>query len=404
MSEKRRDNKGRLLKTGESQRKDLLYQYRYTDIYGKRKTVYSSDLQELREKEKVIQRQIDDGIDYSAGNITVIQLVERYVSLKQGVRHNTKVGYNFVLNILKKEEFGYRKIKDIKTSDAQQWFIKMYFDDKRGYSSITSIRGVVKPAFQMAYTEDIIRKNPFDFKLDIIPNTSQRRIAMTPEQASTFMNFIAEDKHYSKYYDEYIILLETGMRVSELVGLTFSDVDFDTRRIRVNHQLQRTRLKDTGHSEYYIEETKTENGVRYIPMSDKVYDSLKRIISNRKKLKKEWIIDGYTGFLLMDKNDKPKVAMHVEHQMKHALDKYNRLHPDNPLPKITPHVFRHTFCTDMANAGMEPKSLEYVMGHGDISTTMNVYTHARYDNVEASMGKILKFTTPSTEMKASKKA
>ena len=404
MSEKRRDNKGRLLKTGESQRKDLIYQYRYTDVNGKRQTIYSSDLQELREKEKLIQKQIDDGIDYTAGNITVIQLVERYVSLKQGVRHNTKVGYNFVLNILGKEEFGQRKIKDIKTSDAQQWFIKMYFNDKRGYSTITSIRGVVKPAFQMAYTEDIIRKNPFDFKLDIIPNTSKRHIAMTPEQASTFMNFIAEDKHYSKYYDEYMILLETGMRVSELVGLTFSDIDFDTRRIRVNHQLQRTRLKDTGHSEYYIEETKTENGVRYIPMSDRVYDSLKRIIANRKKLKKEWVIDGYTGFLLMDKDDKPKVAMHVEHQMKHALDKYNRLHPDKPFPKITPHVFRHTFCTDMANAGMEPKSLEYVMGHGDISTNMNVYTHARYDNVEASMGKILKFTTPNADMKVSQNA
>ena len=101
-----------------------------------------------------------------------------------------------------------------------------------------------------------------------------------------------------------MILLETGMRVSERIGLTFDDIDFDTRRIRVNHQLQRTRLKDTGHSEYYIEQTKTENGVRYIPMSDNVYDSLKRIISNRKKLKKEWIIDGYTGFLLVDKDDK----------------------------------------------------------------------------------------------------
>ena len=113
----------------------------------------------------------------------------------------------------------------------------MYFVDKRGYSSITSIRGVVKPAFQMSYTENIIRKNPFDFKLDIIPNTRQRHIAMTPEQANTFMNFIAEDKHYCKYYDEYMILLETGMRVSELIGLTFDDIDFDTRRIRVNHQL-----------------------------------------------------------------------------------------------------------------------------------------------------------------------
>ena len=93
MSEKRRDNKNRILRTGESQRKDLIYQYRYTDIRGKRQTVYSSDLKELREKEKEIQKQLDDGIDYAAGKINVIQLLERYISIKQGVRYNTKVGY-----------------------------------------------------------------------------------------------------------------------------------------------------------------------------------------------------------------------------------------------------------------------------------------------------------------------
>ena len=120
MSEKRKDHKGRILRTGESQRKDLIYQYRYIDIRGKRQTVYSSDLKELREKEKEIQKRLDDGLDYSAGNISVIALLERYISLKQGVRYNTKVGYNFVLNLIKKEDFGNRQIRDIKVSDAQQ--------------------------------------------------------------------------------------------------------------------------------------------------------------------------------------------------------------------------------------------------------------------------------------------
>ena len=93
MSEKRKDNKGRILRTGESQRKGLIYQYRYTDICSKQQTVYSSDLKELREKEKEIQKQLDDGIDYATGKINVIQLLERYISIKQGVRYNTKVGY-----------------------------------------------------------------------------------------------------------------------------------------------------------------------------------------------------------------------------------------------------------------------------------------------------------------------
>ena len=220
MSEKRKDNKGRILRTGESQRKGLIYQYRYTDICSKQQTVYSSDLKELREKEKEIQKQLDDGIDYAAGKINVIQLLERYISIKQGVRYNTKVGYNFVLNLVKKEDFGYRSIRDIKVSDAQKWIMKLH-EDGKGYSTLTSVRGVVKPAFQMAYNEDVIRRNPFDFKLvDVVSNDSQKRIAMTEEQQTLWMNFIREDKTYCKYYDEFVVLLGTGMRVSEFCGLT----------------------------------------------------------------------------------------------------------------------------------------------------------------------------------------
>ena len=115
MSEKRKDNKGRILRTGESQRKDLTYQFRYTDVTGKRRTVYANDLQELRKKEKAIQKDVDDGIKYCEGNVTVIDLLERYIALKQGVRHATKVGCNFVLNIAKKEDFCYRTINTIVT-------------------------------------------------------------------------------------------------------------------------------------------------------------------------------------------------------------------------------------------------------------------------------------------------
>ena len=239
----------------------------------------------------------------------------------------------------------------------------------------------------MAYEEDIIVKNPFDFRLNVIPNTTVSHIAMTEEQSDTFLSFVKGHKHYSKYYDEYVILLETGMRVSELVGLTLDDIDFVKRRIRVNHQLMKVKLANEGQSSYYVEETKTGNGIRYIPMTDNVYASLERIIAARPSFDKEWVIDGYTGFLLFDKDKKPKVAMHIEHQMKRALDRYNATHTDK-LPKITPHCFRHTFCTNMALKGMDIKSLEYVMGHGDCSTTLNVYTHSRYDTVEESMKKI----------------
>ena len=125
---------------------------------------------------------------------------------------------------------------------------------------------------------------------------------------------------------------------------------------------------------------------------DHVYASLKNILSRRRKLKREPVIDGYTGFLLIDKNGNPKVALHIENEMRWAMKKYEKLHPEAPLPNITPHVLRHTFCTNMANAGMDSKSLQYIMGHTDISTTLNIYTHASCDHAAKQMLQLVDIT------------
>lgn len=375
MSEKRRDNKGRILRTGESQRKNGMYEFRYTDANKKRRSVYGMDLMKLRQKEDEIKLLCHEGIDYAGGEITVIQLLERYISLKRGVRYNTTTGYKFVMSVVKKEPFGQRIIRDIKMSDAKLWFIKLY-DDGYSYSTIASIRGVVKPAFQMAYTEDIIRRNLFEFRLDIIPNNTQKRVALSPKQQEQFLEFTKNDKHFCRYLDEIKILLGTRMRISELCGLTIADLDFDRRRICVDHQLVRTQ-----DGKRYIEKTKTECGCRYIPMSDEVYESFYNILSNRKKQKKEIMIDGYAGFILLDKNGNPKVAMHVQKVVQRLCEKYNE---ENiiPLPRITPHVCRRTFCSNMAKSGMNPKTLQYIMGHADISVTLNTYTHVNFDDAK----------------------
>lgn len=127
-----------------------------------------------------------------------MRVVEKYIALKEGVRYNTKVGYNFVLNLIKKEDFGFRRIREIKPSDAQKWFIKLH-KDGRGYSTLTSVRGVLKPAFQMAFEEDVIRRNPFDFVITKhVPNDSKKREALTEKEAETWMDFIKNDRTYCK--------------------------------------------------------------------------------------------------------------------------------------------------------------------------------------------------------------
>lgn len=381
MAERRKDSKNRVLRNGESQRKDGTYMYRYTDVRGKRVCVYARTLEDLRVKEQTIQKELNDGIDYAAGEIIVLDLLKRYIATKTGVRYNTKVGYQFVLNLVSKENFGCLKIRDIKPSDAKQWFIKLYQDGRR-YSTITSVRGVLRPAFEMAVEDDIIRRNPFSFQItDVVPNDSKTRQAISKEVKERFLTFIRESRHYSQYYDEIIILLGTGMRVSELYGLTRADLDFEARRIKVERQLTRTR-----HCEYYVEKPKTASGERYIPMTDEVYRAFQNAVQRRKQPKVELLIDGHTGFLFLDKDGKPKVAMHLEHVMKRIVDRYNDAHEDK-LPSITPHVLRHTFCTEMANSGIDLKSLQYLMGHSDAGVTLNVYTHASYEAAENAMRK-----------------
>ena len=397
MSEKRRDKRNRILHNGETQRPDGRYRFTYLDTDGNKKDVYSWRLDHndpfpkgkkkdlsLREKEKQIEQDLFHQIVSNGGNYTVLTLVEKYVSLKTGVRHNTEAGYKTVINILKKDPFGSRRIDKVKLSDAKAWLIKLQQVDGRGYSSIHSIRGVLRPAFQMAENDDLIRKNPFQFELvSVVVNDSVTREAITRKQQREYLRFIREDKHFCRYYEGIYILFHTGLRISEFCGLTFADIEFDKKRIRVNHQLQRT-----SQMQYIIQAPKTESGVRYIPMTDEVEQCFRTIINNRKAPKVEPMVEGYTGFLYLDKNDMPMVALHWEKYMQHIRQKYNSIYKVQ-MPTVTPHVCRHTFCSNMAKSGMNPKTLQYIMGHSDISVTLNTYTHVGFEDAESELQRVM---------------
>lgn len=377
---KRRDSKGRILQRGEHQDASGRYCYRYTDSKGRRKAVYSWRLSQadptpagkrkeksLREKEREIERERLRGI--CDDNTTVMELVERYLSMKTGVKHNTAANYQFVKNVLAKEEFAQRKISKVKLSDAKLFLIKLQADG-RGYSSIHAIRGVLRPAFQMAVDDDVLLKNPFEFQLaTVIVNDSVAREAISRENERRFLEFVKNDAHYSRYYDAMFILFKTGLRISEFCSLTLDSLDFEKGTIKIDKQLQRTR-----NMEYVIVTTKTKSGTRTIPMTEEVKEAFQRIIANRPKPKLEPVIMGYAGFLFLDKNGMPLVAQHWEKYFQLAVEKHNQIYKIQ-LPKITPHVCRHTYCTNMAKSGMNPKALQYLMGHSDIGVTLNVYTH-----------------------------
>lgn len=339
----RRDSKHRILHTGESVRANGKYQYKYM-VDGKPKFLYSwrlvpTDPQpigkqpclSLRELEKMVGKDLESRLDPMGKKMTVNELVARYLRTRTGVKPNTLQGYKYVQNILNKEEFGNLKIATVKTSDAKLFLIKLQ-EDGRGSSTVKTIRGVLRPAFQMAVDDDILLKNPFGFELvGVIVNTEKTRKALTRSQMNKFLKFVHYDNVYYKYYDVFYILFHTGLRISEFCGLTIKDIDMENRIINIDHQLQRT-----SQMEYIIESTKSNAGTRKIPMTEDVYQTFERILENRPKDLPEKMVCGYCGFLFRDKKGMPEVAMHWEHRFNHAVKRYNDIFKVQ-IPNITPH-------------------------------------------------------------------
>ena len=391
----RKDAKGRTLRVGESVRPNGKYQFKYSEN-GKPKFVYSWKLEErdklpegarpciaLRTLEKEIQHEQMMGLKINRQKMTVMELVERYLKTKTGVKPYTKVNYNFVCNILRNEDFARRQISDIRVSDAKLFLIKLQEEDKRGYSTVQSIRGVLRPAFQMAVDDDVLYKNPFSFELaSVVVNDSVTREAISRKQMRTFLEFIKGSNHYRKYYEGVYILFHTGMRISEFCGLTIKDIDFENNTINIERQLHR--YPDCT---IQIQKTKTSAGKRVIPLSPDVRECFAKIIENRPHYREEPIIDGCTGFLYLDQNGTPYVAMHWQHRFKHMVDIFNTIYKEQ-MPKITPHVCRHTYCSNMARAGMNPKTLQYLMGHSDISVTLDIYTHLGLDDAQMELKRL----------------
>lgn len=395
MSEKRRDSKNRILQPGESQRPDGRYQYKYTDALGGTKFAYSWKLVptdkipagkrpdiSLREKIKQIQKDLDDGIDTIGKKMTVCQLYAKYIRQRGNVKRGTKKSRKQFMDLLSEDTLGATAIENVKLSDAKEWALRM---QAKGiaYNSIHNYKRTLKAVFYMAVQDDCLRKNPFDFQIsEVLNDDTEPKVPLSPEQEKELLNFMQHDKVYQKYYDEVVILLETGLRISELSGLTDTDLDFENRFIRIDHQLLRS--TEDG---YYIETPKTDSGFRQVPMTAAAYEAFKRVLKKRRGAK-PIIIDGYAHFLFLNRDGLPKVGANYDAMFQGLVKKYNKCH-EEPLPKVTtPHTMRHTFCTKKANAGMNPKALQYIMGHANIVMTLNYYAHATFHSAKAEMDRL----------------
>ena len=384
----RKDRKGRRLLPGEIQREDGRYAYRFTDTFGRRKVVYSWRLTEtdpvpkgkrvdvsLREKEKRISHDLTDQVSTMDGKTTVLELVVRYDENLRGLRPTTMAGHKTVRKLLERDSFGMMEIDSVRTSTAKRWMAKLQEKDGKSFSSLHTIRGVLRPAFQMAVDDDLIRKNPFDFQMaTVLINDAVRRDALSNKDEERFLEFIKNDSHYAKFYDGVYVLFHTGMRISEFVGLTVNDIDLWNKTITIRRQLLYTSDKRA-----YIQQPKTESGNRTIPIDDDLLLHLRRIVE-KPRPKIEPMIGGVAGFLYITRKNTPFVAHHWEKIFQRMVEKHNSIYK-NELPNITPHICRHTHCTRLVKRGLSAQTVQYLMGHADPSTTFRIYTHFKYEDV-----------------------
>lgn len=387
MADRRKDHKGRTLKVGESQRKDLSYQYRYTDVLGKRHTIYSwrllpsdktpvgkKDDKSLREKESEIELMLSQGMTGLGTEFTLNEMFEFYISNKKHkgrkltentIRNYTAMYSKHVSNSI----LGNMKISDIRKINITYFYEQLQEKDI-SYGTISFYHKLLSSVFNMAVDNELIRNNPTKRALEAVEGTHQKREALTRKQQEELLAFLY--KHDRDMYRKVAFLIGTMCRVSEFAGLTWEDIDMKNRIIVINHQLQ---YKKIGGDNFDFHITSTKNThTRKIPMTDDVYDVLSELHKYFFILRKDYCVDGKKDFLFYSKSGNLLNITSFNYELKKAVEKYNET-AEYKIDKISAHTLRHTGCTRDAEDGMDIKVLQYIMGHSGTQITNNVYNH-----------------------------
>lgn len=393
MSKSRKDKKGRVLRTGEHYREnDHRYVYSYLDPRGKRRSIYSQDLGKLREKEDELRRDQLEGINsYVKGHVTVNEAFDRCMKLKTNLRRTTRANYEMMYDAHVRNGFGHKKLGSVKFSDVLQFYKILVEEDGITPSTVATINNCLYSAFELAVRDDVIRKNPCNGVLKEMSNLIGRnkgvRKALTIEQQKAFMNYIDGHPVFDHWVPIFTVLLGTGCRCSEFIGLRWQDIDMDKRVIDVNHGLVRVkRHKSSPSLRLGVSLPKTEAGIRRIPMMDDVYDAFERVYAEQQITGfNETEIEGMSGFIFKNANGDVLSDDNINSAIKRIVESYNmdesaKAEKENReailLPVFSCHVLRHTFCTRLCENENNLKVIQSVMGHKSIKTTLDIYTEA----------------------------
>lgn len=402
MAQSRKDPRGRVLRKGESWReKDKRYTYTYTDPLGRRKWIYATDLMILREKEKKLMKDQLDGLDlYAAGKATVNNTFDRYISTKYDLRDTTRSNYLYTYNKFVRETFGKKRLVDVKYSDVMHFYLHLLNVDDLAIATVDNVHCILHPTFEFAVRDDIIRKNPTDGVMRELTKKSGKnkgiRRALTRDQQRIFMEYIAGHPIYYHWWPLFTVLLGTGCRIGECLGLRWEDLDFEHKVISINHAITYYRSVEHKRQIVSVSLPKTEAGIRTVPMLDVVKEAFEMEKEQQFDMQgglNTQIIDGMSGFVFQNSEGNVPNPQTVNQTIKRIVSSYNAeellkaaKEKREPviLPEFSCHVLRHTFATRLCEAESNLKVIQSVMEHRNVETTMDIYAEVTEEKKQQS--------------------
>ena len=392
--ERRKDSRNRVLKEGEHQRSNGTYEFKWRTKSGVRKSVYAKTLEELREKEIDVLRDAFDGIREDKKSITINNLYATWEQLKKGLKDNTFENYKYLYKQFVEKDFGNVKIADLKRTDVRAFYNMLADERNLKASTIDSVHTVLHQVLELGVEDDYLRYNPSDNALRELKKAhnddSPKRRALTLPEQELFEKFLSQEGQYHRWYPIFVLMLGTGLRVGEVTGLRWCDVDFEEETINVNHTLVYYKKGDDG-CVFEVNSPKTISSGRIIPMLPKVKEALllEKKYQEELGIKCNVRIGLHTDFIFINRFGGVQHQGTLNKALRRIIRDCNYEVIDNngetTLPRFSCHILRHTFATRLAEAGVHIKAAQELLGHRDIQTTLNIYTHASKDFKESEM-------------------
>lgn len=366
-----KDLKGKELGTGLYQRKDGLYSARFLNKNNKRIEKCFKKITEAKKWLAEAKYNNEHGNICNVSNMTVDAWFKYWISnIKVNtVRNSTIMHYSDRYKYNIKELLGNMIISEVKPMHCQNIINNMI---SKGYAaaSMTQTRITLYTMFAAAEENEIIIKNPVTKSVKCPKHRKKNVRVLTIEEQEAFLEVAKK----SSYCRQYQFILQTGLRIGELIGLKWEDINFEKKTISVQRS-----VKFHTRENFTVSEPKSMAGYRIIPLTDSAYNILKEIKNERKK---EAVISfEFNDYVFLNKQGKPTTNIVYNNNLR-------RLCKRAKIETISVHTLRHTFATRCIEANMRPKTLQEILGHSNISITMDLYVHVTEEAKEQEIQKL----------------